>query len=74
MCTAKSQNLSPIMQIVLQTYHISYTGWGLCSGTANSNLQINDFWLGVSKKVNNIISTYIKDTPFSKVTGVWPEK
>ena len=50
------------------------TGWKICSITANWNLQINDFWLGVSKKVNNIILTSIKDTPFSKVTGVWLEK
>ena len=51
-----------------------YTGWGICSGTANQNLQIKDFWLGVSKKVSNIISTTIKNTQFSKITGGWLKK
>ena len=36
------------------------TGWGLCIGIANGNYWITDFWLGVSKKVNNIISTSLK--------------
>ena len=51
-----------------------HTGLGLFIGTANRNYQINDFWLGVSKKVSNIISTTIKNTQFSKITGVWLEK
>ena len=52
----------------------SYTGWGLCIGTANGNYWITDFWLGISKKVNNIISTSLKNTLFQKITGAWLEK
>ena len=51
-----------------------YTGWGLCIGTANGNCWITDFWLGISKKVNNIISTSLKNTLFQKITGAWLEK
>ena len=50
------------------------TGWGLCIGTANGNYWITDFWLGISKKVNNIISTSLKNTLFQKITGAWLEK
>ena len=35
---------------------------------------ITDFWLGISKKVNNIISTSLKNTLFQKITGAWLEK
>ena len=51
-----------------------YTGWGFCIGTANGNYWITDFWLGISKKVNNIISTSLKNTLFQKITGAWLEK
>ena len=51
-----------------------FTGRVLCISTEIGNLNINDFWLGVSKKVINIISTPIQFTRFSKVTGVWLEK
>ena len=51
-----------------------YTGWGLCIGTANGNYWITDFWWGISKTANNIISTSLKNTWFQKVTGVWLKK
>ena len=51
-----------------------YTGWGLCIGTKNGNYWITDFWWGISKKVNNIILTSLKNTWFQKVTGAWLKK
>ena len=56
------------------TFKWDTTGWGLCIGTANGNYWITDFWLGISKKVNNIISTSLKNTLFQKITGAWLEK
>ena len=43
-------------------------------GTANENYEIADFWLSVSKKVNNIISKSIKNACFKKVSGLWLKK
>ena len=76
-----SQSMGRALNILLGSIYFGqgkgsyvHTGWGLCIGTANGNYWITDFWLGISKKVNNIISTSLKNTLFQKITGAWLEK
>ena len=57
---------SYFLMTVICEYHaaVHCTGWGLCIGTANRIYQITDFWLGLSKKVKNIISKSVKNVRF----------